>query len=432
MSAAPSSPKIRVATLGCKVNQYETEWVRQGLTGVGYQDAAEGQPADVCVVNTCTVTNEGDVKSRQLIRRLKRQNPDAKLVVMGCYATRDPEAVAALPGVTEVVTDKRELPDLMSRFGVVDVPTGLSGFSGRHRAYVKVQDGCMLRCSYCIIPHVRPALTSRPQDEIVQEVTRLADAGHREVVLTGIHLGHYGVDWNRNRPKQDWVRLAHLIQKLCAIPGDFRIRLSSIEATEVTRELIAVMRDHAPKVVPHLHLCLQSGSDSVLRRMRRRWSTKTFLDRCELLREALDRPAITTDIIAGFPGETEAEFAESLATCRNAGFSKIHAFPFSPRRGTPAADMPDQIPKAVRKERIAALGELESELRGDYFRSLVGSTAEVLVEASEDASETVGLGTSERYVQARVWGGPGVGNFAHGKIVQAESDHVIVDCQNPA
>ena len=300
-----------------------------------------------------------------------------------------------MPGVSEVLTDKRELPDLMSRFGVIDVPTGLSGFSGRQRAYVKVQDGCMLRCSYCIIPHVRPKLTSRPAREIVQEVERLVDAGHREVVLTGIHLGHYGVDWNRNRPKQQWIRLSHLLRQLCQISADFRIRLSSIEATEVTRELIATMAEFGDRIVPHLHLCLQSGSDAVLRRMRRRWGSRMFLDRCRLLRESLDNPAITTDVIVGFPGESEAEFQQTLDTCTAAGFSKIHAFPFSPRRGTPAAEMPDQTPKSVRNERVKELGRLEARLRSDYYQSLVGENLQLLVEGEKQLA-MIGEGQQSR------------------------------------
>ncbi len=386
--------KLRVATLGCKVNQYETELVRQGLQRVGFEDCESSESADVCIVNTCTVTAEGDSKSRQVVRRLNRQNPDAKIVVMGCYATRAPQEVADLPGVAEVVTDKRELPDLMARFGVIDVPTGLDGFSGRHRAYVKVQDGCLLRCSYCIIPHVRPKLTSRPLQHIVDEVSRLTQAGHREVVLTGIHLGHYGVDWNRNKPREEWIRLAHLLRELCALPGQFRIRLSSIEATEVTRELISVLSDHRDRIVPHLHLCLQSGSDSVLRRMRRRWGTRMFLDRCQLLKESLDKPAITTDVIAGFPGETEDEFEQTLQTCRTAGFSKIHAFPFSARRGTPAAEMNDQIPKQLKADRVRRLTELENELRTDYYRQLVGAELELLVESSR---ELVNLGNESTF-----------------------------------
>ena len=372
--------KLRVATLGCKVNQYETELVRQGLHQIGYRDPTGTESADLCLVNTCTVTAEGDSKSRQIIRRMHRDNPDARIVVMGCYATRSPDEVAALPGVAEVVTDKRELPDLMARFGVVDVPTGLNGFSGRQRAYVKIQDGCLLRCSYCIIPHVRPELTSRRLPDIVQEVKSLTEAGHSEVVLTGIHLGHYGVDWNRNKPRDQWIRLAHLLRQLCELPGNFRIRLSSIEATEVTRELIGVLSDYADRIVPHLHLCLQSGSDAVLRRMRRRWGTRMFLDRCELVREALDQPAITSDIIVGFPGETEDEFEATLRTCEAAGFSKIHAFPFSARKGTPAAEMGDQVPKTTRSQRVAALADLEARLRKRYYRSLVGKKLQLLVE----------------------------------------------------
>ncbi|MEO1526951.1 MAG: tRNA (N(6)-L-threonylcarbamoyladenosine(37)-C(2))-methylthiotransferase MtaB [Planctomycetota bacterium] len=430
------SAKLRVTTLGCKVNQYETELVRQGLQRVGYEDCAEGESADICLVNTCTVTNQGDAKSRQVIRRMARDNPDAKIVVMGCYATRAPDEVAKLPGVSEVVTDKRELPDLMSRFGVVDVPTGLDGFSGRHRAYVKVQDGCLLRCSYCIIPHVRPKLTSRPLQHIVDEVSRLVTAGHREVVLTGIHLGHYGVDWNRNKPREEWTRLADLVESLCQLPGDFRIRLSSIEATEVTRSLIGIMEKYSDRIAPHVHLCLQAGSDSVLRRMRRRWGTRMFLDRCRLLRESLNKPAITTDVIAGFPGETEAEFEETLQTCREAGFSKIHAFPFSARRGTPAADMPDQLSGDIKADRVRQLTELEGELRAEYFRSLVGETVEVLVE-SEKALATIGQssegrlirGTTCRYAPAQwveMHDRNQTGDLVRGNVIRAESDHVIV------
>ena len=437
------SAKLRVATLGCKVNQYETELVRQGLHRIGFDDCSRDESADVCVVNTCTVTAEGDAKSRQIIRRMSRRNPDARIVVMGCYATRAPEEVAKLPGVTEVVTDKRELPDLLSRFGVVDVPTGLDGFSGRQRAYVKVQDGCLLRCSYCIIPHVRPKLTSRPLRHIVDEVTRLVGAGHREVVLTGIHLGHYGVDWNRNQPKDQWTRLAHLLRDLCQIDGDFRIRLSSIEATEVTRELIAMMAEHSHRIVPHLHLCLQSGSDSVLRRMRRRWGTRMFLDRCGLLRESLDRPAITTDVIVGFPGESETEFEETLNTCRQAGFSKIHAFPFSARRGTPAAEMADQVTKPIQAERMGRLATLESELRKSYFESLIGHPIQLLVESAktlvtpfEQTQKTPLLmrGTTCRYAPAE-WldhsnrytePNQAIGQLIHTKVIDADSERIAV------
>lgn len=389
--------KLRTHTLGCKVNQYETQYVREGLASIGYRDAGEGEEADLCVVNTCTVTSEGDAKSRQVVRRLARQNPAAKIVVMGCYATRAPQEVAQLPGVTEVLTDKRELPDLLGRFGVTDAPTGISGLGQRSRAYVKVQDGCLLRCSFCVIPHVRPNLQSRPLEEVVGEVRGLVGNGYREVVLTGIHLGHYGVDWNRQRPrdKESWVRLSHLVRRLAELEGDFRVRLSSIEATEVTRELIDVMADHPRRIAPHLHISMQSGSDSVLRRMRRRWGSRRFVDRCNLLRERLDQPAITTDVIVGFPGETEQEFEETLQTCRDAGFSKIHAFPFSARRGTPAWDMPEQLPKQLKTERVHRLGEVEAQLRDEYYASLAGRGLQVLVETPLEGDRCVG--TSCRY-----------------------------------
>ncbi|HEX4415826.1 MAG TPA: tRNA (N(6)-L-threonylcarbamoyladenosine(37)-C(2))-methylthiotransferase MtaB [Lacipirellulaceae bacterium] len=388
--------KLRTATLGCKVNQYETEFVREGLLGIGYEDAVDDEAAELCIVNTCTVTNEGDAKSRQTIRRMARRNPGAKIVVMGCYATRAPAEVAALPGVSQVVTDKRELPDLLGRFGVTDIPTGISGFGRRHRAYVKVQDGCMLRCSFCIIPHVRPNLASRPVEHILDEVRRLVDRGYREVVLTGIHLGHYGVDWNRNAPKEKWVRLSHLVRQIAALPGDFRVRLSSIEATEVTRELIEVMADHGDKVAPHLHISMQSGSDGVLRRMRRRWGSKRFVDRCQLVKDRLDLPAITTDIIVGFPAETDAEFQETIDTSRAVGFSKIHIFPYSARRGTPAATMPHQVSKRVQQARSRELADVESELRDDYYRRLIGKRLRVLVETKQSTSESW-AGTSCRY-----------------------------------
>ncbi|MEM8944934.1 MAG: tRNA (N(6)-L-threonylcarbamoyladenosine(37)-C(2))-methylthiotransferase MtaB [Planctomycetota bacterium] len=414
--------KLKTVTLGCKVNQYETEYVREGLLSIGYEDAESDQPAELCVVNTCTVTNEGDSKSRQVIRRLARDNPASKIVVMGCYATRASEEVAALPNVTEVLTDKRELPDLLGRFGVTDVPTGISGFGRRHRAYVKVQDGCLLRCSFCIIPHVRPELSSRPVEHILDEVRRLVDNGYREVVLTGIHLGHYGVDWNRALPKSDWIRLSHLVRSIAELPGNFRIRLSSIEATEVTRELIAIMQDYGDKVCPHLHISMQSGSDSVLRRMRRRWGSRRFVDRCNLLKESLDRPAITTDIIVGFPGETDAEFQETCDVAREVGFSKIHMFPFSARRTTPAADMPNQLPKAIKQERGRELRRIEGDLQDQYFRSLRGMTLQVLLESECEDQPGHMVGTSCRYTPTMVKTG------TPGEFVSAEAGTTGNNC----
>jgi len=411
-------PSLRTVTLGCKVNQYETEFVRQGLLRAGFHDATVEEAADLCVVNTCTVTMEGDAKSRQTIRQLAKRNPQARIVVMGCYATRAPAEVARLPGVVEVVTDKRELPDLLARFGVIDVPTGISTFANRQRAYVKVQDGCLLRCSFCIIPQIRTHFVSRPPEHILHEVQRLVADGFREIVLTGIHLGHYGVEQNRGRPKSEWLRLANLIERIVQggqahfaprapqnepVP-DFRLRLSSIEATEVTRELLAVIAAWPARVCPHLHVSMQSGSESVLRRMRRRWGPRRFLDRCLLARTMLDQPALTTDIIVGFPGETEADFQATCDLAREVGFSKIHIFPFSARPGTAAATMPDQVPPPVKAERCRRLAELEVELRDRYFRELVGRRLQVLVESPLPERPSQMIGTACRYVPVELRG----------------------------
>ncbi len=414
---------LKTVTLGCKVNQYETEFVREGLVGIGYRDVADGEQADLCIVNTCTVTNEGDSKSRRIIRRLARENPQTRIVVMGCYATRAPEEVASLPQVVEVVTDKRELPDLLGRFGVVDVPDGISGFGNRHRAYVKVQDGCLLRCSYCIIPKVRPQMYSRPLQPILDEVRRLAQNGYREIVLTGVHLGHYGVDWNWNKPKPQWTRLADLVEQLAQLDGDFRIRLSSIEATEVTRELLRVMREYKDKVCPHLHICLQSGSDRILRRMKRRWGAKMFIDRCGMVADALEQPALTTDVIVGFPGETDADFEASCRVVREVGFSKVHVFPFSPRRGTPAAEMPDQIQGPVKSSRGQQLAEIETELRRNYAERLVGKQLRVLVEGTDPQAPGTLVGTSCRYLPVEF---PGHHRFT-GSLVDVTASTVAGD-----
>lgn len=407
---------LKTLTLGCKVNQYETELVREGFARIGYQDAVDGEQADLCVVNTCTVTAEGDSKSRQAIRRLARENPQGRIVVMGCYATRAPEELAKLPGVSEVLTDKREIPDFLGRWGVLDVPTGISRFGDRHRAYVKVQDGCLLRCSYCIIPSVRPNVHSRPVRDILDEVRRLVDNGYREIVLTGIHLGHYGVEQNWNKPKGQWLRLSSLVRQIAELPGDFRTRLSSIEATEVTRELIALIAEYPDRIAPHLHICLQSGSDAVLRRMRRRWGSRLFIDRCRIVRESVDQPAITTDIIVGFPGETDDDFAATCRVARECGFSKIHIFPFSPRKGTPAATMLNQVAPQVKAERGERLAALERELRTDYFRSLIGRQLAVLTEQAD-------RGTACRYAPVEI----SPGNLKPGQLVRMKTTNLSMD-----
>ncbi len=387
----------RLVTLGCKVNQYETQLVRETLLQNGYREASEGEPADLCVVNTCTVTQTGDAKSRQIIRRLAKDNPGTRTLVMGCYATRDPAAVAALPGVAEVIPHKRELPDVLKRTGIGDLLPGISRFEGRQRAYVKVQDGCILKCSYCIIPQVRPGLSSRSPEDIETEVRRLIAHGHQEVVLTGIHVGHFGLDTTRGKSGLPPFRLWHLLERLDRIPGHWRMRLSSIETGEISDDFIRAA-SQCEHLCPQFHPALQSGSETVLRRMRRRYSVNRFLDRLAQLREAIPEPAFATDVIVGFPGETDQEFDATLAACVAAEFSKIHIFPFSARRTTPAASMPNQVSASVIRERVDQLARQERRLADRYHQRWVGRTVEVMVEHIPGARPGTQRGTDARYL----------------------------------
>ncbi len=281
-----------------------------------------------------------------------------------------------LPNVIEVVTDKRELPDVLGRFGIVDMPNGISDFEGHQRAFVKIQDGCILKCSYCIIPTVRPGLRSRRPIDIEDEIRALIDHGYREIVISGIHMGHFGVDTNNLQPGDKPERLWHLLRRLDQIPGEWRMRLSSIETVEVNDDFIKAAGD-CEHLCPQFHPALQSGSNRVLTRMRRRYRVERFLDRLDQIRDMLGNdPAFSTDIIVGFPGETDTEFEETLETCRRAGFMKVHVFPFSRRDGTPAATMPDQVPPEVIKERVHILSDLERELAEQFYLSRVhGSIA---------------------------------------------------------
>jgi len=419
-----SQRTCRLVTLGCKVNQYETQLVQEALERHGFREAAEDEAADLCVVNTCTVTNEGDYKSRKLIRSLAKHNPGTRTIVMGCYATRDPAAVAGLPGVFEVVQDKRELPDVLAREGVRDIPDGISSFAGRKRAYVKVQDGCALRCTYCIIPQVRPGLSSRSPESIEAEVRRLVENGHREIVITGIHVGHYGVDSSRGRSGREPFRLWHLFRRLDRIPGNWRMRLSSIEANEIDDDFISAAAD-CEHLCPQFHPALQSGSDTVLARMRRRYRVARFLDKLDRIRTVIPDVAFTTDVIVGFPGESEAEFEETLTTCGRAQFMKIHGFPFSTRKGTPAAEFADQIRPEVRRERMQRLAVLERTLAQRYYMSMVGRTLEVLVEGVCGDRAGWVRGTDRHYIPVELPGATGdLGRCVFARGIAAHVDYL--------
>ncbi len=433
----------RLVTLGCKVNQYETQLVREALQNSGYREAADGEPADLCVVNTCTVTNTGDSKSRQVIRQLARSNPGTKTIVMGCYATRDPQAVSELPNVIEVVTDKRELPDVLSRFGIVDMPAGISEFEGRHRAFIKIQDGCILKCSYCIIPKVRPGLRSRRPIDIEDEVRALIEHGYREIVISGIHMGHFGVDTHRLPAGVQPERLWHLLRRLDRIPGNWRMRLSSIEAVEVNDEFISAVAD-CEHLCPQFHPALQSGSNTVLTRMRRRYRVERFQDRLEQIRSVLGpHTAFSTDVIVGFPGETEDEFQQTIDACRQAGFMKVHVFPFSRRDGTPAAEMPDQVPAEVIRDRVQRLGNLERELALDFYQrripmdehavqnpssrhEVAGAELEVLAERCSETRPGFIRGTDRWYMPIEVPGtADDLGHFVKCIAQSATRDGVV-------
>jgi len=424
----------RLVTLGCKVNQYETQLVREALLQSGYREALEGESADVCVVNTCTVTNTGDSKSRQVIRQLARQNPGTKTIVMGCYATRDAGAVAALPNVIEVVQDKRELPDVLSRFGVAELPAGITDFEGRQRAFVKIQDGCILKCSYCIIPTVRPGLRSREPQVIEDEVRALIEHGYREIVLSGIHMGHFGVDTNNlpagSRPERLW----DLLRRLDGIPGDWRMRLSSIEAVEVNDEFIRACGD-CRHLCAQFHPALQSGSDAVLSRMRRRYRVQRFLERLQQMRELLGpQTAFSTDVIVGFPGETEREFQETLETCRAARFMKVHVFPFSRRDGTPAATMPNQVSPQEIRRRVQVLSDLERELAERYYLERVAEAEELQVLAERVSERGAGWlrGTDRWYMPVEFRGtAADLGNFVRCRATAADRSGVLAERLDP-
>ncbi|MBN1395026.1 MAG: tRNA (N(6)-L-threonylcarbamoyladenosine(37)-C(2))-methylthiotransferase MtaB [Pirellulales bacterium] len=396
---------IKTVTLGCRVNQYETEFLRQGFQRLGYRDAVDGEPVDLCIVNGCVVTAESEAKTRKAIRRMAKAHPRAEIIVVGCYAARAGEEAAAMPGVVEVVADKRQMADLLARRGLTDAPTGIERFPSRRRAYVKVQDGCLAGCSYCIVPKVRPYMTSRPTDEILGEVRRLVENGHREVVLTGVHLGAF-------------PSLAGLVRRITDLPGEFRVRLSSIEAAEVTPELISLMVERRERICPFLHLSLQSGSDAVLRRMNRRWTAGRFVSRCREIHSALDRPAICTDAIVGFPGETEADFEATCRAIEEAGIAKIHVFRFSPRPGTAAAEMPDQIVNNVIDRRAGILRDMGNLARRKFCRTLIGRQLHVIVESTLSGRPGWVAGTSEHHIPVIFLGDEGL----IGKLVAVAAD----------
>ena len=375
--------------LGCKVNQYESEAIAELFAEKGYEIVGIDEEADVYVINTCTVTNFGDKKSRQLIRKVKRQNENAIVAVVGCYAQTAPKELMEIAGVNLVIgtKDRAQIVEMVEQYDrangvenhVSDImkervfePLSIQKLANRTRAYLKIQDGCSQYCSYCIIPYARGPIRSREPQEVVAEVKRLAENGFKEVVLTGIHVASYGKD------RRD-TSLLDILKQVHEVEGIERIRFSSIEPNVVTEEFAQTMAA-LPKVCDHFHLSLQSGCDKTLKEMNRKYDTEKYRQAATTLRKYLPKVALTTDIIVGFPGETEEDFRESYAFAEEIGFAKIHVFPYSPKRGTPAAARKDQLLNAVKAERSHTLIQLSDKMAAEFLVDAVGTDAEVLYE----------------------------------------------------
>ena len=427
---------FKTATLGCKVNQYETQWLRSAFLENGWYEADRNTPPEdvgLVLINTCSVTAESDAKSRKLVAHYSRLFPNAEIVVCGCYASSDPERVASLPHVSQVVVDKRRMAEFLRSRGLEIIPQRVSRLAERCRAYVKIQDGCRVGCAYCIIPTTRPYLWSRPAEEVCAEARALSENGYREIVLTGIHLGHYGldlypptqaeldaaraegVDPSERRltleeyqarqeavPEESRFGLAELLRAIAELRlPEMRVRLGSLEAVEIGDKILSVVESYPDIVCPHFHLSMQSGDDSVLRAMKRRWLSAPYIEKCKEIYRRIPDATITTDVIVGFPGETEEQFERTCDVVREVGFSRVHVFPFSARPGTVAAGLPEQVDPAVKKDRVARVQKIAREERERFARRFIGRNARVVVESVETPllAPSVARGTTDRYYE---------------------------------
>ena len=407
--------KAAFLTLGCKVNYYETEKIMEQFRLRGYEVVEFSEPADIYIINTCTVTNMADRKSRQMIHRAKRKNPDSLVVAVGCYVESGKEVLEKDEAVDAAFSnkDKEKLADLIiERFHLMagerakEQPEEMDHVKHRTRAYLKVQDGCNQFCTYCMIPYVRGrgVLKSMPVDKALEEIKGLAAKGYREVVLTGIHLSSYGVDWQKekNFVKLKGQMLLELIREAAKVPGIERIRLGSLEPRIIVEEFLRPLSE-ITEFCPHFHLSLQSGSRGVLQRMNRHYTPEEYEEKVKLIRQYFERPAITTDVIAGFPGETEEEFLETREFLQRIGLADIHVFPYSPRTGTKAAAMKDQVPPEVKKQRTEILAEDTRGYREAYSRQFFREEEEILFEDTVvENGVTYLCGHSKRYVKVAV------------------------------
>lgn len=407
-------------TLGCKVNAYETEAMEQILRQNGYEIVPFEEAADVYIINTCSVTNIADRKSRQMIRRARKRNPQSVVAAAGCYVQAVTPETLLETGVDVIIGNnhKKEIAALLEAHFAGREQAALSDMThmqeyealaisqtGEHtRAYLKVQDGCNQFCSYCIIPYVRGRIRSRSLEDVVEECKKLAQAGIREVVLTGIHLSSYGKDQEQDPAgtKTAPVTLLTLIEAVHQVEGIERIRLGSLEPRIITEQFADALA-HLPKVCPHFHLSLQSGCDSVLKRMNRHYTTDEYRQGCAILRRFFQNPAITTDVIVGFPGETEEEFETTLAFAEETAFYEMHVFPYSRRKGTVADRMEQQIPESVKKERGHRMMELGARLSLAYRETWLGTQQTVLLEEEVVVEGVTYMsGYTKEYVRAVV------------------------------
>lgn len=412
MDSRVGKKTVAFYTLGCKVNQYDTQAMMEQFQSRGYRIVDFDEKADVYVVNTCTVTNLADRKSRQMIRKAYRTNPEAVIAVVGCFAQRSAEEAVKIPGVKLVLgtQERNRIVDLVEQAQstgevVVDVKDimkvkefesiPISSYEGRTRAILKVQEGCNQFCTYCIIPYTRGPIRSRHPQEVLEEAKRLADAGFKEIVLTGIHLASYGMDLQK---ELEGVDLVYLLEGLNSIEGLARIRLGSIEPNFITWEFVKGMQ-RLHKVCPHFHVPLQSGSDTVLKRMKRRYTTEQYSQAIGMIRETFPDAAITTDVMVGFPGETDAEFEETVDFVQRIGFSRLHVFQYSRREGTPAAHFPNQVPARIKEERSRILIGVGYEMARRYMEGFVGRIEDVYFEQESPYGPQTYEGYTRHYIR---------------------------------
>ena len=406
--------KAALHNLGCKVNAYETEAMEQLLEAAGYEIVSFEEKADVYVINTCSVTNVADKKSRQMLHRAKAKNPDAVVVAAGCYVQAAADKLREDAAVDLIIGNNRKadlVPLLEAWFAGKEIRESITDLAGSNeyeklhinkqaehtRAFIKVQDGCNQFCSYCIIPYTRGRVRSRRPEDVEEEVKILAEEGYKEIVLTGIHLTSYGIDF-----KDEGIDFLTLIKRLHEIDGIERIRFGSLEPRVITEEFASEL-SRLPKICPHFHLSLQSGCDATLKRMNRRYTAEEYAKSCELLREKFAHPALTTDVIVGFPGETEEEFAETVEFLKRIHLFETHIFKYSRRKGTRAAVMEHQVPEQIKTERSHVLLALDAAHSRQYMEELRGQQVEILIEENMviDGVEYQ-VGHTKEYIRAAV------------------------------